>query len=181
MRNDRFPVCSVVSLHTCSHSAIRMPADMRPKSRTAFSRSRDGSELIQQSHAGPSSSRCRTKPTFRSERSLGLASHLIEATSVNQGPQHRDRRYLWPTAHPPSITNREEGMKTLGRAPLHQHSAPAVAGMRSWSGGTHRHSVLLREQQPEPGKDRYRDFCRPRQHRTPCHLSPFFIWSWTLG
>lgn len=103
MRNDRFPVCSVVSLHTCSHSAIRMPADMRPKSRTAFSRSRDGSELIQQSHAGPSSSRCRTKPTFRSERSLGLASHLIEATSVNQGPQHRDRRYLWPTAHPPSL------------------------------------------------------------------------------
>lgn len=44
-------------------------------------------------------------------------------------------------------------MKALGRAPLHQHSAPPVAGMRSWSGGTHRHSVLLREQQPEPGKD----------------------------
>lgn len=103
MRNDRFPVCSVVSLHTCSHSAIRMPAERRPKSRIALSRSRDGSELIQQSHAGPSSSRCRTKPTFRSERSLGLASHLIEATSVNQGPQHRDRRYLWPTAHPPSL------------------------------------------------------------------------------
>lgn len=43
------------------------------------------------------------------------------------------------------ITNREEGVKTLGRAPLHQHSAPPVAGMRSWSGSTHRHTVLLRE------------------------------------
>lgn len=72
-------------------------------------------------------------------------------------------------------------MKTLGRAPLHQHSAPPVAGMRSRSGGTHRHTVLLRDQQPEPEKDRYRDFCRPRQHRTLCHLSPFFIWSWTPG
>lgn len=95
--------CVLWPAYTLVHSATRTPAEMRPKSRTAFSRSRDGSEFIQQSHAGPSSSRCRTKPTFQSGRSLGLASDLVEATSVNQGPQHRDRRYLWPTAHPPSL------------------------------------------------------------------------------
>lgn len=51
-------------LHTCSHGTIRVPAEeeMRLKSRTAFSLSLNGSELIKQSHSGPSSS-CRSKPT----------------------------------------------------------------------------------------------------------------------
>lgn len=86
-----FPVGSVVILHTYSHSASRMPAeeDMRLKSRTAFSLSPNGNELRKQSYASPSSSSSRTKPTFLSI-SLGLASHLIEATST-RSPAQKDK------------------------------------------------------------------------------------------
>lgn len=126
--NDQFPVGSVVNVHTCSHSAIRMPAEeeMRPKSRTAFSLSPNGSKLIKQSHGGPSSSSSRTKPTFLSVRSSGLASHLIEATSVNQGPQHKKKI---PLAYcTPTITENERGKEhnNYKRNPIWKNKVPSV-------------------------------------------------------
>lgn len=129
-RNDQFPVGSVVNLHTCSpHSAIRMPAEeeTRPKSRTAFSLSPNGSELIKQSHAGPSSSSGRTKPTFLSVRSLGLASQLIEATSVNQGPQHKKKMPL--AYYTPTITESErskEHIKNYKLNPIRKNKVPSI-------------------------------------------------------